>query len=177
MFASSSSRRTHRSHPLVLTAPSTRPDAAGPHPSHCDCAAHRAVASSLSEDPARAAYVSLPSLFLPLVACAFCPACVTLWAPLLASLGLGFALPGAVHPAGIARAVLVAVTPAVLRARRAKAWLPLLFVAAGAVLFLATHVFGAGRAVELLGAISLVVGSALERRASSASRLANGIAK
>jgi hypothetical protein len=110
-----------------------------------------------------------------LVACAFCPACLTLWAPLLASLGLGFALPDAVHPAGIAIAVLVAVTPAVLRARLAKVWPPLLFVAAGAVLFLATHVFGAGRAVELFGAISLIAGSVLERRASSASRLATGV--
>jgi hypothetical protein len=173
MFASSTSRRTHRSHPLVLAAPSTRPYAADSDSSHCDCAAHRAIASGRSQRLARSAYVSFSPLLLPVVACAFCPACPTL----LASLGPGLALPDAVHPAGIAIAVLVAVTPAVLRARRAMVWPPLLFVVAGAAVFLATHFPRAGRTVELLGAISLIVGSVLERRASSASRLAIGMAQ
>jgi hypothetical protein len=170
MLASSSSRRIHRSHRLVRAAPPARVRS-----SHCDCAAHRAIASDQSERTVRPAYQSLLTLLLPLVACAFCPACLTLWAPLLASLGLGFALPEAVHPAGIAIAVLVALAPAARRAQRAKVWPPLVFVAAGAVLFLATHALGNGRLVELIGAVSLVFGSVLERRASSDFRLGDSV--
>jgi len=170
MFASNS-RGAHRSHPLATTA------ASGPAGSHaadcCDCAAHRTFVSAR---PARPGYVSSLTVLLPLIACAFCPACLTLWAPLLASLGLGFALPEAVHPVGIGIAVLVALAPAVLRARRAKVWRPLLFVAAGAGMLLATHALHGGRIVELLGALGLVVGSVLERRANNAMGLSNGVA-
>jgi hypothetical protein len=171
MFASTTSRGARRS-PPVATVPGPTSGAAISHASHCDCDAHRRVASRRS---ARAGRPSILTVLLPLVVCAFCPACLTLWAPLLASLGLGLALPEVVHPTGIAVAVLVALAPAALRARRAKVWRPLLFVAAGAGLLVATHVLGRGRIIELQGALCLVLGSVLERRASSVVRFANGV--
>jgi hypothetical protein len=134
---------------------------------HCDCDAHRRIAPRRS---VRAEQQTILTALLPLVVCAFCSACLTLWAPLLASLELGFALPEAVHPAGIAVAAMVALAPAALRARR-----PLLFVAAGAGVLIATHVPGRGRVIELLGALCLVSGSVLERRVSSVPRLARGV--
>ena len=115
------------------------------------------------------------TVLLPLVACAFCPACLTFWAPLLASLGLGFALPEAAHPAGIAIAVLVVLAPAALRARRVKVWRPLLLVAVGAAVLVATHTLGGGRFVEFLGALSLILGSFLERRAGGVAPVAQGV--
>ncbi|HEY3666162.1 MAG TPA: hypothetical protein VGL19_09190, partial [Polyangiaceae bacterium] len=134
MFASFTSRAAHRSQ-AVATVPATPLTA----DSHCDCDAHRAIASRHSARPGRA---SMLTVLLPLLVCAFCPACLTLWGPLLASLGLGFALPEAAHPAGIAVALLVALVPAALRARRAKVWRPLLLVAAGAAVLVATHTLG-----------------------------------
>jgi hypothetical protein len=170
MLASSTSRTVHRSG-AVATVPAPTSRAADSQGAHCDCDAHRAIISRRAARPGRP---SMLIALLPLLACAFCPACLTLWAPLLASLGLGFALPEAVHPAGIAIAVLVALAPAALRARRAKVWRPLLLVAAGAAVLVATHTLGGGRFVELLGALSFVFGSFLERRASSVTLLLKG---
>jgi hypothetical protein len=90
---------------------------------------------------------------------------MTLWAPLLASIGLGFALPESVHSVGLGLAVLVALAPAASHARRTRAWHPMLFVIAGAGAFLSTHAFEGGRLPEVFGALSLVLGSFLERRA------------
>ena len=171
MSLSTTSRGARRS-PPVATVPGRASSAVYSHASHCDCEAHRRIASRRS---ARSGQASILTLLLPLLVCAFCPACLSLWAPLLASLGLGFALPEVVHPAGIAVAVLVALAPAALRAQRAKVWRPLVFVAAGAGLLVATHLLGGGRLIELLGALCLVLGSVLERRASRAVRLANGV--
>ena len=172
-MSASISRGSHRLHPLAAAAPSITSGTANLRSSRCDCAAHRTFGSGRHARPGN---MSSLTLLLPLLACAFCPACLTLWAPLLASLGLGFALPEAVHPAGIGIAVLVALAPAAQRARRAKAWRPLLFVAAGAGMLLATHAVHGGRIIELLGALCLVLGSLLERRAGSVTGLTKGVA-
>ena len=129
--------------------------------SQCDCPAHRAVVRI----PGRSVQPSLLAALAPLLVCAFCPACMTLWAPLLASIGLGFALPESVHSVGLGLAILAALAPAAWHARRAQFWQPVLFVVAGAGVFLSTHAFEGGRLTEVLGALSLVLGSSLERRA------------
>ena len=165
VITSASARRSLR----PISGPAT-PVASASH-SECDCAAHRAVSQRHPTHGGRSSWVSL---ILPLVVCAFCPACLALWAPLLASLGLGFALPDAVHPIGLGVAVLVALLPATRRARRTELWRPLLFVVAGAAGLLASHALGESRLIEVLGALSLVIGSVMERRASSAVRPSNG---
>jgi hypothetical protein len=48
------------------------------------------------------------------------------------------------------------------------------FVAPRAALALASHAFGGGRSIELLGALCLVVGSVLERCTSKALPVADG---
>ncbi|HEY0468826.1 MAG TPA: hypothetical protein VGC79_31750 [Polyangiaceae bacterium] len=153
------------------TAPSSHPPpppaSRGPAHSkfahlHCDCAAHRAVLVQL---PRRARNGSVAATLLPLLVCAFCPACIALWAPLLASVGLGFALPESVHSVGLGIAIAVAVAPAAWHAWRARVWQPVLFVLVGAGVFVATHALDGGRLSEVLGALSLVSGSFLERRA------------
>ncbi len=130
--------------------------------SHCDCAAHRAVVVQLPRGTGRN---SLFAALLPLFVCAFCPACIALWAPLLASIGAGFALPESVHSIGLVLAIAVAVAPAARHAGRTRVWPPLAFVLVGSSVFVATHAFGGGRISEVLGALSLVGGSFLERRA------------
>jgi hypothetical protein len=129
--------------------------------SHCDCAAHHAVAIRFPD----ARRGSLLAALLPLFVCAFCPACLTLWMPLLASVGLGFALPERVHSLGLGLAIAVALGPAAWHARRVRVWGPVLFVLAGASVFVATHAWGVGRLCECFGALSLVLGCFLERRA------------
>jgi hypothetical protein len=62
-----------------------------------------------------------------------------------------------------------------LRAQRAQVWRPMLLVAAGAGVLVVTHAAGGGRSVDLSGALCLIVGSVLERRASSVRRLAHGV--
>ena len=170
----SQSRRTNRSVPVVLTPSVTfravTPDSKA---SYCDCPAHRAAdASRLG----RSEKASLLSMLAPLFVCAFCPACLTLWAPLFASLGVGFALPEAVHPAAMGVAAVVALAPAMRRAHQARFWKPVWFVCCGAVLFLVSHAIEGGRVIELGGALCLVLGNVLERRLSGAQRRAVGAA-
>jgi len=149
------------SHPAPPVAAPSPAHSKSPH-AHCDCAAHRAA---LVRIPPRAQQGSLIATLLPLLVCAFCPACIALWAPLLASVGLGFALPESVHSVGLGIAVAVALAPAVWHAGRARLWQPVLFVLVGASAFVATHAWSGGRVSEVLGALSLVVGTFLERRA------------
>jgi hypothetical protein len=85
--------------------------------------------------------------------------------PLLASIGLGFALPESVHSAGLGLAIAVALAPAAWHSRRARVLRPALFALAGATLLVATHAWGGGRLSEAFGALSLVLGCFLERRA------------
>ncbi len=131
--------------------------------SHCDCAAHRAALVQLPRRAGRKRF--LFAALLPLFVCAFCPACIALWAPLFASIGAGFALPESVHSVSLGLAIAVAVAPAVWHAARGRVWLPVLFVLLGSSAFVAAHAFGSGRISEVLGALSLVAGSFLESRA------------
>jgi hypothetical protein len=160
MYASPSSHGTSiKRQKLTIRSLSTHSGSAT-----CDCAAHRAASTGIGSERKQTALAVL----FPILVCAFCPACLPLWAPLLASLGLGFALPEALHPVAIAAAVLIAMLPAGARALRLRTWWPVLIVAVGGTLFLASHAAPSGQIAEVCGALFLVTSSLLERRISAA---------
>lgn len=134
--------------------------------SECGCVAH-----SVTKRPDDSGAPSLWSVILPLVACAFCPACLAVWAPVLTSLGLGFSLPESAHLAALLLIVPLSVGPAGVRAYRSRAWRPLVFTGGGALSLIAGHVLDTW-VLELLGAAGLVLGGVLQHRASHRTRSA-----
>jgi len=130
----------------------------------CDCAAHRAMTR---DRPARAK-ISLSAL-LPVVACAVCPACLAVWTPVLAGLGLGLALTEAQHTSLLLLAIAFAVVSAAVRARTSRAWAPLVLTLLGGTALLASHDAARGGALSALGALCFVT-AAITGRTRSASR-------
>jgi FtsH-binding integral membrane protein len=128
-----------------------RPHAAG----HCDCPAHRNV----KPDAARRA--SWWSALLPILACALCPACISAWAPLLATAGLGLALTESHHTALLLGAIAVSLVVAVWRARRTQAWVPLLLTTTGGASMLAGHLLDDNVLLAGLGALCFLSAAAL----------------
>ena len=142
-----------------LTSTSSRKDVSsrvGPaaHAS-CQCAAHRAITERAEVRPERGSSRFWISA-LPVLACAFCPACLAGWAPLLASLGLGIVLPPMAHALALVVAIALSLGPAVIRARRAGTSRPLVLSGSAALVLLAGHASDVW-VVELLGSTMLVV--------------------
>jgi len=130
-------------------------DHSQPHAeSACSCCAHPHAAR------ARGAGVNPSwSALTPIAACALCPACVSVWAPILAGLGLGFALTESQHTVLLLLAVAVAVAISALRARRIRAWSSFFLTALGGALLLAGHSAGDSTALTGLGVLCSLAGA------------------
>jgi hypothetical protein len=123
--------------------------------SHCDCAAHRVRSS---EAGARASFWGA---LLPVLACAFCPACITAWAPLLATAGIGVALNESQHSLLLIVAIALSLGVASWRARRARAWAPVLLTGLGGAAMLGGHAWNDNAPLESLGVLCLLSAAAL----------------
>jgi hypothetical protein len=128
-----------------------RPHAAG----GCDCPAHRSVARDATT-PA-----SWWSALLPIFACALCPACISAWAPLLATAGVGLALTESHHVALLLGTIALSLGFAAWRARRTRAWVPVLLTAIGGASMLAGHVLNDNAMLAGLGVLCFLSAAAL----------------
>jgi len=105
--------------------------------------------------------VSWWSALLPIFACALCPACIAAWAPLLATAGLGLALTESHHTGLLLGTIALALGVAVWRARRTRAWFPVLLTTTGGAFMLAGHVLNENAVLAGLGVLCFLSAAAL----------------
>lgn len=79
------------------------------------------------------------SVVAPVVACAFCPACLASYTKLLSLVGVGLALTEEQHTVLLTSALGVSIAASVWRARRAGRWSPFAGAFTGALLALVGH--------------------------------------
>ncbi|MEM7135131.1 MAG: hypothetical protein AAF500_01060 [Myxococcota bacterium] len=137
------------------------------HGHACDCKAHRASEAV----PAKA---GLWSAVLPVLACAVCPACLTMYAKLFSVLGVGFGLNDFHH--------LMLLVVAVGASNGVSAWIswrtrrvwPIVVALTGSALVMIGHLVGDLHAVEWAGFAVLLGGGLSEHfRLRRAARLAS----
>ncbi|MGV3624116.1 MAG: MerC family mercury resistance protein [Archangium sp.] len=107
------------------------------HSAHCACA-HSSVPKS--------GFVSL----LPALSCALCPACLSLWKPLLAVGGVALMLDETQHAWLLALALTIALGFGLREAVRTREWRPFWPTLAGAALLVFAH-FAEVEALEWFG--------------------------
>lgn len=137
----------------------------GPAGPSCDCAGHRHA--QLLEREASAGS-SLWASLLPVALCAFCPACMSVWAPLLGMVGIGLALPEVLHGALLFIAVALSLAVVGRRAYQRKFWGAFVVAVAGTSCLVANHFAGELAVVTALGVACLLVAAAWERRRARA---------
>jgi hypothetical protein len=125
----------------------------------CDCHGPAARRAAAGAPPA-----TIWSAIVPILACALCPACLPLYANLLAALGLGFAMTEGEHHVLLAAAVIVAVGYGAWRALRTHRILPFAVSAGGCGLMVAGHALGEVGFLSWLGVAVLLAGGWVERR-------------
>ena len=127
------------------------------HSAHCACAHHSSV-------PKSGWFTSL----LPALGCALCPACLSLWKPLLSLSGVALMLDETHHTWLLAIALTVALGFGLREALRINEWRPFWPTLAGAVLLVFAH-FAEAPALEWAGTfvmfLSIPVRMWLRRRA------------
>ena len=140
------------------------------HRHACDCAAHRAPASS----PPNA---GLWSALLPVLACAVCPACLTTYATVFSAMGIGFVLSEAQHLVLLVIAITASVGVSAWRSWRTRRALPITIAVAGSALVGIGHFSGDRHAFEWAGVLLLLAGGLIEhfRLRSLRARLAQPI--
>ncbi len=121
----------------------------------CDCPTHRKVAGPRHRGWAGA--------ILPTLACAFCPACLSLYGAALKTVGLGVLVTEQAHHVVLALALALTLGLAARLARHRRSATPLVIAAIGCALLTLGHTVERGP-IEWLGLAVLVVGPALERR-------------
>ena len=124
------------------------------HPDGCDCAAHDTPRDSGSWLTAA----------LPALACAVCPACLSLYAKLASITGVSWGLSEATHERLLFMAVGVSLVVSAWRTwRRRRAW-PLGVATIGAAGVLAGHALGhgVGAGLEWCGVLIMLVGGLAE---------------
>lgn len=103
---------------------------------------------------------------LPVLLCAFCPACMSAWAPLVGLLGWHFFENEIVHRGLLGLSIVLALGLGGLRARRRRYWLPFGVTASGCALLVSGEVAGDYWPLTLTGSAALLVAFFVERRAS-----------
>ena len=101
----------------------------------------------------------------PVLACAVCPACVSTYAKLFATAGVGAALSERQHLVLLVVAVAVSIAVSAYRTWRTQRVWPLMVALGGCGLLVAGHLLSAAW-LEWCGMATLVVGGLLERRAA-----------
>jgi len=101
---------------------------------------------------------------VPVLACAVCPACLSVWGSALASLGLGVVLSEAQHHALLAIAVVIALWLAARRARSLGRWRYAVATALGCALLVGAHLAGEVAALSAAGVAALLAAGIAEQR-------------
>lgn len=96
--------------------------------------------------------------FAPVLACAFCPACLTLYASLLSAVGVGIAFTEAEHHALLGVAVALCIVVAAWRSRRERTVVPLAVGGLGCTILVLGHI-GERAWLEWSGIAVLFVGT------------------
>jgi hypothetical protein len=125
------------------------------HGKSCSCPAHR--------KRSRAEAGGLWATLLPFLACAVCPACVSTYAKVLATLGIGFGLTAAQHEALLFAAVCSSVAVSAWRAWSTRRSWPLMVALLGSGLLLLGHFLGDLHVVEWAGMLILLLGGVTEQ--------------
>lgn len=111
---------------------------------------------------------SAPSSFLaslaPALACAFCPACLSTYAKVLAAAGVGVVFTERQHTLLLAAALTLSVVSGAWSTARARRAGPLAVAAAGSCLIAAGHLLSDASWLEWTGVAALIVGGFVERR-------------
>jgi hypothetical protein len=102
---------------------------------------------------------------VPVLACAVCPACVSTYAKVFATIGVAAALSERQHLALLVFAVITSVAVSAYRSWRSRRAWPVLVAVAGCTFLSAGHLLEAN-ALEWLGMAILIIGGMLERRAT-----------
>jgi len=112
------------------------------------------------------------SAVLPVLACAFCPACLTTYAKLFSVLGVGFGLSELHHLVLLVTALAASLGVSAWRSIRTRRVWPVAVALTGSSLLAVGHLVGDLHAVEWVGVCVLLVGAITEhfrlrRRAAS----------
>jgi hypothetical protein len=126
----------------------------------CDCPGHRRAAARVDAPP-----TSIWSALVPILACALCPACVTMYSSLLATFGLGLAMSETQHHALLAVAVVIALGFSAWRATRTGRWRFVALTALGCALLGGAHAIEELPALSWAGIVVLLFAGWRDRRA------------
>lgn len=126
------------------------------HGSSCGCTAHR-----VEREAGRGARLAA---LLPVLACAVCPACLSLYAKVLATLGVGFALTESQHQGILAVAVTASLLVSAARSWRSGRLWPVAVAGLGCALLVLGHALGDARWLEWSGVLVLLIGGIREQR-------------
>lgn len=100
----------------------------------------------------------------PALACAFCPACLSTYAKVLAAAGVGIVFTERQHTMLLAAAVALSVVSGSWVSVRARQAGPLAVALLGCALIVAGHILSDASWLEWTGVFTLVVGGFMERR-------------
>ncbi|MEW5849242.1 MAG: hypothetical protein AB2A00_10530 [Myxococcota bacterium] len=120
------------------------------HGTQCDCAHH---AHSCQKQPSRRGGLAA---VLPVLGCAACPACVSLWKPVLSVLGVTAVVGEGGHDVLLLASLAIALGGGAWDLWRSGMHPPFWLTVAGAVLMLAGHALGEVPALEWLGMLTML---------------------
>jgi hypothetical protein len=135
----------------------------------CDCAAHRAASHAAHHAqpgdaaPPQAAGSWWTSV-APVLACAVCPACMSTYAKVLSTLGVGVFLTETQHHALLIGAVSLSLAIGVWRGHKGRRWSPFFLTLLGCALLVSGHLLGDVRALSWSGMAVLLGGGLWEHR-------------
>lgn len=101
---------------------------------------------------------------LPIVACAVCPTCLGLWAPVLSAVGVGIAITETRHHVLLGVAIVVTLGVAVVRFVRTQHASSFALTILGCALLGASHLFAEENHLLPWPAIAMILGSTLWQR-------------
>lgn len=125
------------------------------HGHACDCAGHRAPKATAPD-------AGLWATFLPVLACAICPACLTTYAKLLSVFGVGFGLSELHHLVLLVVALSASIGVSAWRSWRTRRAWPIAIALTGASLVVTGHVASDLHIVEWAGVVLLLIGGLTE---------------
>lgn len=129
----------------------------------CDCGDAACRPSLRLQEAGRKSSGGVVAAAAPLLACLFCPACLSLWAKLGGALGAGMAIGEAAHGVVLAAALFVSTVASLWRYRGTGRKGPLAAALLGTLLLAAAHLLGEVTALEIAGMAILIGGVVLDR--------------
>lgn len=133
------------------------------HGERCACAAHANKAMPGASGARPPSKIGWLATIAPVFACAFCPACLSVWVPALASAGLAISWTESDHHVLLAISVIASVALAGWRAWRTGRALPLGLAILGCTALVGAHLAGESLALTIVGAAILIASPFVER--------------